>query len=115
MRVGKLTDITPANCCGIVRQRLDLYPLQDCWASGMLTQPRINTRARKELKSGPDFTQGREIKRAMIRRELFALRDIKVVGEVVSEHNQIMTNPLIKYSLINQSGGGSGIRTLEGR
>ena len=51
----------------------------------------------------------------MIRRELFALRDIKVVGEVVSEHNQIMTNPLIKYSLINQSGGGSGIRTLEGR
>ena len=78
----------------------------------MPTQPWINTRAREESKSGPDFTQGREIKRAMIRRELFALRDIKVVGEVVSEHNQIMTNPLIKYSLINQSGGGSGILHL---
>ena len=66
----------------------------------MLTQPRINTRAREESKRGSDFTQGREIKRIMIRRELPPLRDTKVVGEVVSEHNQITTNPLIKYGLI---------------
>ena len=77
----------------------------------MLTQPWINTRAREESKSGPDFTQGREIKRVMIRRELFALRDTKVVGE----HNQFSPNSLIRYRLIKLSGGGSGIRTLEGR
>ena len=57
-------------------------------------------RAREESKSGPDFTQGREIKRAMIRRKLPLLRETKVVGEVVSEHNQFMPNPLIKYGLI---------------
>ena len=68
-------------------------------------------RAREESKSGPDFTQGREIKRAMIRRELPPLRNTKVV----SDHNQFMPNPLIKCGLIKQSGGGSGIRTLEGR
>ena len=36
----------------------------------------------------------------MIRRKLPLLRETKVVGEVVSEHNQITTNPLIKYGLI---------------
>ena len=36
----------------------------------------------------------------MIRRKLPLLRDKKVVGEVVSEHNQFMPNPLIKYGLI---------------
>ena len=49
-------------------------------------------RAREESKSGPDFTQGREIKRAMIRRKLPLLRETKVVGE----HNQFKTNTLIK-------------------
>ena len=36
----------------------------------------------------------------MIRRELPPLMDKKVVGEMGSEHNQFMPNPLIKYGLI---------------
>ena len=47
----------------------------------------------------------------MIRRELFALRNTKVVGEMVDEHNQFMPHPLIKCGLIKQSGGPKRIRT----
>ena len=49
----------------------------------------------------------------MIRRELFALRNTKVVGEVVGGGTKDSSNPLIKYGLIKQSGGEEGIRTLD--
>jgi len=52
-------------------------------------------RARR-IEKWPRLYSGREIKRVMIRRELFALRNTKVVGD----HNQFMANPLIKYGLI---------------